>query len=105
MNLLIQYRPFYFNGEGTAILIGPNLSAYELRLIVEAGAPLFWDRQGEVRMLPVSVVADLYRLVQARQDLTRLGRDTWEPDILAFTWDQALPLTEGRDDPIVPPEP
>jgi hypothetical protein len=84
---------FLIEHDAPTLEVGVDLPWADLQLLARVDAALLWDLNGDLRMLPAAILADLWRMTQAEADLQRLGRDYVRSKTFALTWDQAVPVT------------
>lgn len=64
-----------------------------LEAAVAEGQPLQWEMFGEVRLIPVNLLEDMLRIIQAHDDLRKVGRCAeFLRTPLGFYRDQTIPV-------------
>lgn len=99
--MLQQLNLFLIECDDPILRIGEwgALSWTELAHIVGNQGAILWDRQGEIRLLPRSLLADTLRLHQAHEELTKLGRSSdVRLEAMRFTRGQTRHLDALRQD-------
>lgn len=83
------WTSFYIVVESpSSVLTLEQIGRERLGHIVRRKLPLRWDCQGDVRLVPRSVLVDLHRLAQDQER----GAVPWLKAII--TWDQTVPLPQ-----------
>jgi hypothetical protein len=75
----------------------PFLAWSAIAVYLPRDTDVLWDRQGESRLIPASLIAATREVQRARYELSALGRERELPTApLGFTRDQTVPWLRGQ---------